>query len=430
MTEGAGNGAAGVRRVHYAWVVAGTGTLCIVACLGFGRFTLGMLLPSMASSLGLSYSRLGTLGTANFLGYLAAVLFCGEVARRTGPRLLIFVSLLLVGASMLVMSRAGGFAPLVVLYALTGVGSGATNVPVQGLVARWFASKMRGRAAGIVSAGSGVAIVLSGWFVPLVNRKLGAEGWRTSWLLLGLAVTAIAVVSVILFRNDPAEKRLRPLGVEERPAAVAEAARPAPARFHRNRAVYLLGALYAIFGCTYAVYVTFVVLLLVRERGFSESAAGSFWSVVGVLSLASGPLFGGVSDRFGHRTGLVAAFALLMLAYLLAGARLPDVSLYASIACFGIVAWAVPTIMVAAVSDHVGAHNALPAFGFVTFFFGIGQVIGPAVAGVVAERTGSFSSSFLGAAALAALAVALSRGLRRPVSVSASSGPPTPSRAA
>jgi MFS family permease len=415
MIEGAGTGAAGARRVHYAWIVAGTGTLCIVACLGFGRFTLGMLLPSMASSLGLSYARLGTLGTANFLGYLAAVLFCGEVARRTGPRLLIFVSLLLVGGSMLLMSRAGGFAPLVVLYALTGIGSGATNVPVQGLVARWFDSRMRGRAAGIVSAGSGVAIVLSGWFVPLVNQRRGAEGWRTSWLLLGLAVTAIAVVSVLLFRNDPAEKHLAPLGSEARPAAAQQpsSAPPAP-RFHRSRAVYLLGVLYAIFGCTYAVYVTFIVMLLVRERGFSESAAGSFWSVVGVLSLASGPLFGAVSDRFGRKAGLVASFSLLGLAYLLAGARLPDASLYASIACFGIVAWAVPTIMVAAVSDHVGVQHALPAFGFITFFFGIGQVLGPAVAGIVADRTGSFASSFLGATALAALAVVLSRGLKRP----------------
>jgi MFS family permease len=372
-----------------------------------------MLLPSMASSLGLSYSRLGYIGTANFLGYLGAVLLCGRIASRTGPRLLIFVSLLLVGTSMLVMSRAGGFGPLVVLYALTGVGSGATNVPVQALVARWFDSSMRGRAAGIVAAGSGVAIIVSGRFIPFVNERLGGEGWRTSWLLLGLAVTAIAFVALLLFRNDPSEKRLLPLGRGGPTAPRPAAAIPHP-QFHRNRSVYLLGALYAIFGCTYAVYVTFIVTLLVRERGFSESTAGLFWSVVGLLSIASGPLFGALSDRFGRRAGLMSAFAMLMLAYLLAGARLPDVALYASVACFGIVAWAVPTIMVAAVSDHVGLESALGAFGFITFFFGIGQVAGPAVAGVLAERTGSFSSSFLLAAALAAIAILLGNVLKRP----------------
>ena len=42
--------------VHYAWVTVVMGTLVILACLGIGRFALGMLLPSMASSLKLSYT--------------------------------------------------------------------------------------------------------------------------------------------------------------------------------------------------------------------------------------------------------------------------------------------------------------------------------------------------------------------------------------
>ncbi len=412
MIDGAAASAPG-RRIHYAWVIAVTGLLCIVACLGFGRFTLGMVLPSMASSLGLSYSRLGYIGTANFLGYLAAVLFCGRVARRTGPRLLIFAALLLVGGSMFLMSRAAGFASLLVLYALTGVGSGATNVPVMGLIARWFDSSMRGRAAGIVSGGSGLAIILSGRLVPYVNRTRGPEGWRTTWLLLAAAVTAIAFLAALLFRNDPADKQTVPLGAAGRPRPATAPAAHAVAH-HRNGAVYLLGVLYALFGYTYAIYVTFVVTLLVRERGFSEGTAGVFWSVVGLLSLFSGPIFGSISDRFGRRAGLTAAFAMLLSAYVLAGARLPDVALYASVACFGLVAWAVPSIMLAAVSDHVGPANALAAFGFITFFFGIGQVAGPAVAGVLAERTGSFSSSFLMAAVLAAVAIAIARGLRAP----------------
>jgi MFS family permease len=311
-------------RVHYAWIIAATGLLCTVACLGLGRFTLGMVLPSMATSLGLSYARLGYIGTANFLGYLAAVLVCGRIARITGSRLLIFGALLLVASSMAAMSRAGGFGTLVVLYALTGIGSGATNVPVMGLVARWFDSSLRGRAAGIVSAGSGIAIIASGRLVPAVNRVHGPEGWRVTWLLLATAVGLIALLSVALFRNDPAEKRQLPLGASRPPpgANPSAASREAP-RAHRDPAVYLLGGIYACFGFTYAIYVTFVVTLLVRERGFSEGTAGLFWSAVGLLSLFSGPLFGAISDRAGRRAGLVAVFSTLLVAYVLAGAPLP-----------------------------------------------------------------------------------------------------------
>jgi MFS family permease len=62
----------------------------------------------------------------------------------------------------------------------------------------------------------------------------------------------------------------------------------------------------------------------------------------------------------------------------------------------------------------VGPEHALSAFGFITFVFGVGQIAGPAVAGALAERTGSFRSAFGLAAALAALAILLTTRLRPP----------------
>ena len=47
---------------------------------------------------------------------------------------------------------------------------------------------------------------------------------------------------------------------------------------------------------------------------------------------------------------------------------------------------------------------------------GLGQISGPAVAGVLAERTGSFSGSFYMAAAFAGVAILLSAFLRKPQS--------------
>ena len=79
--------------VHYGWYIVAAGTLCIFASLGFGRFALGMLLPSMGKALDLSYSEMGLISTANFVGYLLAVLACGQLAVKIGYRLLIFLAL-------------------------------------------------------------------------------------------------------------------------------------------------------------------------------------------------------------------------------------------------------------------------------------------------------------------------------------------------
>ncbi len=409
------------RSFHYAWVIVGTGMLCVFACLGFGRFALGMILPSMASGLGLSYAQLGYVSTGNFVGYLASVLVCAPIAARIGSRRLIFLALLLVGTSMLLLGRAAGFASLLALYTLTGIGSGAANVPVMGLIARWFHSAKRGRAAGFVAIGSGFAIIVSGWLIPFINRLEGADGWRTCWLVLGAAVTAIAFVSVLLLRNRPEEKGAEPFGADRASAGASQAMAAAAHLAVGSRPVYVLGALYALFGFTYAIYVTFIVTALVRERGVSEGVAGTFWSWVGLLSLLSGPVFGTLSDRLGRRTALVLVFFLQMLAYALAAGDLPRVSLYLSVAFFGVAAWSIPSIMLAAISDYVGPERALGAFGFITFFFGIGQIAGPSIAGLLAESTGSFSSSFLLAAALAAAAIATCSLLARPAGSAAGS---------
>jgi len=400
--------------IHYAWIIVFTGTLCIVACLGFGRFALGMLLPSMASSLNLSYSQIGYISTGNFVGYLAAVLFCGRLAGRIGSRRLIVAALILISATMVLISLSSSFLMILILYMITGIGSGAANVPVMGLITSWFDRTIRGRAAGFVVIGSGFAIIISGKLIPFVNKLVGPEGWRISWLILAGAIAAIALISHNFLRNKPEDMGLSPLGSEGKKITSVLRNAVDTRSIYVNKTIYLLGAIYFLFGYTYVIYATFIVTTLVRERGFSEAIAGNFWSWVGFLSLFSGPVFGTLSDKLGRKAGLMIVFSLQTLAYLLVAANLPPLFLYVSIGFYGLVAWSIPSIMVAAVSEFVGVGEALAAFGFITFIFGLGQITGPSIAGVLAEKTGSFSSSFFMAAAFAGAAILLTAFLKKP----------------
>jgi predicted MFS family arabinose efflux permease len=406
------NSPPGKPTYHYGWVIVFAGMLCILACLGFGRFALGMLLPSMAATLHLSYSQMGFISTANFLGYLASVLVSAHWAGRIGSRRLIFLALLTVAISMSLVSRATGFLSVLLLYMIPGVGSGATNVPVMGLVAAWLSSAKRGRAAGFIVIGSGFAIMIAGRLIPYLNRWIGPEGWRTSWLILSGLVMLIAFAAVAMLRDGPEDKGLAPVGANETAAPADPVPSMAEVNIYRKGILYYLGAIYFLFGYTYVIYATFIVTTLVRERGFSESLAGNFWMWVGFLSLFSGPVFGTLSDRIGRKAGLMIVFSLQAASYLLIATRLPGIFLYLSIVFYGIVAWSIPSIMAAAIGDYVGPKKSAAPNGFVTFIFGLGQISGPAVAGTLAERTGTFSSSFYMAAAFAGVAIALSGYLR------------------
>jgi MFS family permease len=58
-------------------------------------------------------------------------------------------------------------------------------------------------------------------------------------------------------------------------------------------------------------------------------------------------------------------------------------------------AWSVPAIVSASCGDLLGHRLAPAALGFVTIFFGMGQILGPVTAGMIADASGSFRLAFM-----------------------------------
>ena len=85
---------------------------------------------------------------------------------------------------MLMTGFANSFAAAAVWRALTGIGSGASNVPVIGLLAAWFVQRRRGMATGIGVTGSSLALIVLGLLVPHVG--LPARTDRTVGAFAGL----------------------------------------------------------------------------------------------------------------------------------------------------------------------------------------------------------------------------------------------------
>lgn len=396
---------------HYAWIIVLCGALTLFACLGLARFAYGMLLPAMRVSLDFGYDRMGFISTANFVGYLAAVALAPLAIRRLRARATVIGGLLLVAGSLLAISRSHSFPAFLLLYGLTGLGGGFANIPMMVLVSHWFRRECRGRAAGLMILGNGAAIVFSGLLIPALNQQLGAEGWRSGWLLLGLITLGVTLVVALLLRNDPAQLGLEPLGSRV-PLAAQELGTPPPKG--GGNILLRLGLIYFFFGLTYMVFGTFIVATMVAEYGFDEARAGQFWAWIGLFSMASAVGFGALSDRIGRKGGLMVAYALQASAFLSAGSGLGNWSLLLAVALYGLSLFAIPSIMAAAVGDYLGLAQAASGFSIITLCFAGGQILGPGGAGIMAEASGSFAGAYLASGALAAVAVLLASRLPRP----------------
>ena len=387
--------------MHYGWIIVITGSLVLFSCFGLARYAYTMLLPGMQAGLGLAYKQMGFIGTANFIGYLFAVLLAPFLIRRFRPRAVITAGLLLISVCMLGISQSRGFIMVAALYTLVGLGGGFANIPLMALITYWFRSEHRGKAAGLVIGGNGAAIIFAGFLIPMLNRTYGADGWRGSWFALSLISFGITICSAVFLRNSPSELGLEPVG-RPLPAPMNQLK---PIERHGNGAILLrLGLLYFVFGATFMIYGTFIVTTMVKEYGFSEARAGFYWSWVGFFSLFSGAGFGALSDRIGRKNGLMIVFAVQTAAYLLAGLGLGSAGLAISVVLYGLAVFAIPAIMAAAIGDYLGLSRAATAFATVTIFFAAGQTIGPAAAGLIAGAAGSFRSAYLLAALLTAAA--------------------------
>lgn len=391
-------------RFHYAWVVLAVGTLVGFAVIGMARFGYTVVLPTMQESMGLNNTQTGVLATANMSGYLALSAIGGVLAAHYGPRMVIFAGLVLTGTSMLFTGLADGFLSVMVWRALTGIGSGVSNVAMMGMLMAWFTTRRRGLATGIAVSGTSLGLIFAGPLAPYLLSIYGERGWRVYWVIFGSVTLMLAIVCPFLLRNRPAEIGLNPFG------ANSEEVVPNPqketiqwGRVYRSAPVWHLGMVYGAFGFAYVIYMTFFVKHLIAEGGYTREAAGNLFMLMGWCSLLCGIIWGMISDVIGRKRALIMVYLIHTAAFSLFALWPSPIGFSLSSVLFGLSAWSIPAIMAATCGDVLGSRMAPAAIGFITLFLGIGQVLGPSVAGALADATGSFFSAFLLAGAVAFL---------------------------
>jgi Arabinose efflux permease len=378
-----------MRRFHYK-----------VACLTFGaHFTdgyilglIGIAFTQITPSLNLNAFWQGAIGSSALLGLFLGSLFFGWISDLLGRQKIFLVSFILIAIASLCQIFVQNALQLFILRVLIGIGLGGDFSVGHAILAEFAPRKHRGVLLGSFSAIWTIGYVAA-TFVGVGLLPLGEDIWR-----LVLATSFIPAVIILLAR----------VGTPESPRWLLHKGRKKEAYdivhkylgtnviideeevdIHNSGFKALFRKKYikrTIFNCLFFVCIvmpyfaiyTFLPLIL-DTIGFS----GGF-GVEMLLNamLIIGALFGiWCTIKFSRRGFLITSF------FVLAGALFSLVLLPASLAIIQIVAFAIFTMVLSAVSNLVGVY---PAESFPTEVRASGVGFSIAI-----SRFGSVVSTFL-----------------------------------
>lgn len=364
--------------------------LNVTGALGLARFGYTMIVPGMRDGLDLSDTQMGLLASGFFVGYLCASFAVG-VAFDFRRNLLAGTALAVTGVSMALTGLVTEFEEALILRIVSGTGSGIAFVVTVALASGWYEVRRRGLVSGALLGGAGLGIVAAGVLVPALTLWFGSEGWRYSWVVMGIATAAFGVLAMAILPSK-ATSAVRFRSREGR-AGIGNWFRHSIWRIRpiiRSVEVWAVAGMYGAYGFSYIIFATFFAAFLISEADYSLSEAGAAWFWIGGLSSTSGLVWGITSDRVGRKRGLIYCLVTLGLASaVLAGVRAPW-GVWSSVLLFGLSAWGVAAIVPATMTDLLGRDLNTAAIGFVTTFLGIGFIVAPAAAGILRDMTGTF----------------------------------------
>jgi len=357
----------------------------MATAIGIGRFVYTPILPLMVADLGMTKSAAGLLASANFAGYLAGALAAALPGVPGSRRRWLIVALTVSGASTATMAVPSSSAAFLLLRFVGGAASAVALVFSSALVLEQLSAAGRPRLAALHFAGVGTGIAID----AVLAAILSGRGWRTLWLAAGL-VSLLAVVVVAAT-------------IPDRSAAAA-----APPAGGARAPLASLVVAYGLFGFGYIITATFLVAIV---RGSPEVKAIEpvVWLIVGLTAAPSVAVWTMIESRVGIARAFALACALEAIGVAASGLWIERSGIVLAAALLGATFMGI-TALGLIWGRRLAQGDPRRILAVMTAAFGVGQIIGPTLAGVVFDATGSFLfPSLVASAALLVAAILAER---------------------
>jgi MFS family permease len=376
-----------------------TSFLSLFAIVGLVLYGLPLYYDFFVKELGWSRAAvtsgnmIGKVLIGPLFGFLA-----GALIDRVGPRKPMMAGIILAAVALVGLSTVHAISFFYLFYALNALGYVlAGPLPNQVLLSRNF-KQARGKAMGIAYVGIGIGF----FFVPQITKYfIGAFGWRTALVLLGLLVVVFAMPLVLFLREG------------EGPAPVpprSDVARVPLSEHLRNRNFYLLalGSMASI-GAVGGAVQHFKMMLTI-DKGWTQGQALDIVSMVAAVSLVGRFGAGWLADKIGPKRVMLIVYALVTAAMLILVSGAEGKSIYLYVLCFGLGLGGEYLIIPLMAGQLYGTAVLGRIMGIILTADGVAEALFPWIVGRLHDTTGSYSAGFQLLAVLAgvgAVAVAL-----------------------
>ncbi|TDZ43087.1 Tetracycline resistance protein, class B [Mycobacteroides franklinii] len=344
----------------------------LVIALGFG--VVAPALPQYARSFGVSVTA-ATAVVSSFAAFrLVFAPAAGALVQRLGERWVYMTGLLIVATSTGICAFVHSYWQLLVFRSLGGIGSTMFTVSAAALLVRIAPEQIRGRAQGLYGSSFLLGMVAG----PAVGSAVVGLSLSAPFIIYSAALVIVAALVYFGLRRSTL---LEVADVNVTPVTLTSALH------HRTFLAALMSnfsAGWAIFGIRGALLPLLVVEVLHQRPG----AAGLVFAAFAAGDVSTAFLAGSWSDDIGRKPLVVAGLLVCGSTVVAMGfvSSLPVLIVLSLIGGIGAGLYASP--QQAAVADVVGsrgrAGTALATFQMTS---DIGLVIGPVVAGVIAEQT-------------------------------------------
>ena len=340
-----------------------------IAFVGFGvTYSFGVFLKPLAAAFGASHAAMSTIfSTLTVLSFFLAPL-TGDLADHLGPRYVVGAGAILMGAGLLLTSRVNSFPMLFVTYGIfVGVAMACLYIPAIAAVGEWF-KLHRDIALGIAISGIGCGTLVA---APLAAKLSLRFGWRSAFEIFGWTSMAILLGCSALLSRPPVLR-------------AKDSANVTGMMRTRPFALLFLGLTFS----GVAIYTTFVFLApFAANLGVSHVSCAALIGFIGAASVVGRLGLNALAPRFGLMTMYKASYWLLLAScgiWLISHSYLALVG-FALVMGVGYGGIAAMTPAVAAAKFGIEGLGEL--LGFLFTAFGVACLVGPPLAGVLADST-------------------------------------------